>query len=86
MSELFPEQAMSTPSPRLTWLYMHNLALGELPSGLRFCAASDRITTAHTHLDAELLMATELEVEHYSIEGARKAGVLMPGDVVEESW
>ena len=83
-AELFPESAMSAPSPRLTWLKLHNLALGELPSGTRFVASDQYITHADTHSDAELKMAAILEVEHWQTTEFKKAGVKMPEKA--EEW
>ncbi len=84
MSELFEASAMSAPSPRLTWLRLHNLALGELPSGTRFVASDQYITHADTHSDAELKMAAILEVDHWTVDDARRCGVMVPGKAAEE--
>ena len=86
MSELFPDSAMSAPSPRLTWLKLHNLSLGELPDGTRFVASDQYITHADTHSDAELKMAAILEVEHWSIEEFKKTGAVVPGKAESEEW
>lgn len=84
MTELFPNSEMSSLSPRQRWLKEHNLALGELPDGKRFCAGEDRITHGITHKDCELLMARELEVEHWEVTEFKKAGVVIPGECEEE--
>jgi len=86
VSELFKSSEVEHPSPRLIWLAAHNLAIGQLPDGTRFCAAIDRVTTGDTHKDCELKMATELEIEHWSLEDARKAGISMPEKVTTEVW
>jgi len=83
-AELFPDSEVTALSPRLVWLKLHNLALGELPYGVRFCASKDCIKTGDTHSDCEMLMADELEVEHWSVTDFAKAGVVMPGNVQEE--
>ena len=36
-TELFPESTISVDSPRLKWLKKHNLAIGVLPDGKKFC-------------------------------------------------
>ena len=83
-AELFPDSAMSAPSPRLTWLKLHNLSLGELPDGTRFVASDQYITHAETHSDAEVKMAAIREVEHWSLAEFKKAGVKMPEKA--EEW
>lgn len=81
-AELFPVE--ESLSPRLTWLKLHNLALGELPDGQRFCAGEDLITHGDTHSDCEHKMAEELEIAHWSIAAFIRAGVVFPTAVEEE--
>lgn len=84
MSELFHESEVAKESPRLLWLRQHDLALGQLPSGTRFCAHALAIFTADTHKDCELKMATYLGTEHWELTEFKKAGVKMPEAV--ECW
>lgn len=84
MTELFPDSEVTSLSPRQRWLKANNLALGELPDGKRFCAGEDRITHGDTHKDCELLMAMELEVEHWEIAAFKRAGVVIMGECEEE--
>ena len=49
MTELFSDESVRKDSPRIVWLKTHNLALGELPCGTRFCASDQYITHADTH-------------------------------------
>ena len=84
MTELFSDESVRKDSPRIVWLKTHNLALGELPCGTRFCASDQYSTHADTHSDAELKMAAILEVEHWSIEEFKKTGAVVPGKA--EEW
>lgn len=84
MTELFPKSAMAAESPRLLWLKSHNLSLGELPQGQRFCAHALAIFTADTHKNCELKMADYLGVRHWTVTEFEKAGVVMPEE--QEVW
>lgn len=77
-SELFPDSSMASDSPRLIWLRKHNLALGELPSGQRYCASFEHIVHGETHRECEEFMARALDIHHWSIEEFAKAGVVIP--------
>ncbi len=92
MSDLFPASAMDSPSPRLVWLRKHNLALGELPDGTRFCAGKDNaIGYGKTHRDAELEycevhLVHNGPIEHWSISEFNKAIAPVVKTEVEEVW
>ena len=86
MSELIEDSAMSALSPRLRWLRLHNLALGELPSRTRFGASDQCITHGDTHSDAELKMAAILEVEYWSVQEFKRAGVKFNETMESEEW
>jgi hypothetical protein len=86
MSELFKDSDVSKPSPRLEWCKRHNLALGQLPDGTRFCAGRNAIGFGATHADAERECAEAMEITHWSIEDFAKAGVIMPEAATEEDW
>jgi len=82
--ELFNAADVTMDSPRLAWLKRHNLALGELPDGMRFCASHSNITRGDTHKACELSMAKKLGISHWEVDEIKKAGVTMPENVVEE--
>ncbi len=84
MSELFSESEVTKDSPRLTWLKQHNLALGQLPDGTRFCAGRNSIGYGDTHRDAELDYSESVDLEHWEITDFKRAGVVLPEE--REEW
>lgn len=87
MSDLFP--ITESLSPRLRWLKEHNLSLGELPNGQRFCVGLHGAGFGETHRDAELdycEVSSELvaKIQHWSVTEFQKAGVVIPTEVEEE--
>ena len=71
-------------SPRLLWLKKHNLAIGELPDGERFCVGPDSVGYGPTHRDAELECAKAMQIEHWTITEFVKTGAVIAKDVKEE--
>lgn len=83
-AELFDDSAVQSFSPRLLWLKKHNLAIGELPDGTRFCVGLFNTGYSSTHRDAEPECAAAAEIEHYSITEFVKTGAVIAKDVQEE--
>lgn len=84
MDNLFPDSEITMESPRLKWLKKHNLAIGELPDGTRFCVGLFNTGYGSTHRDAELECAAAAEIEHYSITEFVKTGAVIAKDAQEE--
>lgn len=72
MSELFPVESMLSPSPRLLWLREHNLALGELPDGKKFCVGEHATGFGNTHLEAEQDYCAVTALTHWEVHGIPK--------------
>ena len=95
--DLFPASAMDSTSPRINWLMKHNLAIGVLPNGIKFCVGELGVGLGDTTKDAELEFTAMYNedaaenntstIEHWSVVDARKAGIVMPGDAqATEAW
>lgn len=85
-SELFEPASVAVDSPRLTWLKRHNLSIGQLPDGTRFCVGRHAIGYGSTHLEAEQQCAEAEDITHWEAEEFTKAGVVLPTVIAEENW
>ena len=83
-AELFPASAVTKDSPRLLWCKRHNLSLGQLPEGTKYCVGSIAVGFGTTLLEAEQDYCAATGEDHWEVEEFKRAGVKMPEKA--EEW